>query len=290
MEPWKGEVPSGFGDPGGAAETPGERQSWSSLAANDLAPMPGIVPSLPLGLPPVNSGRSGEPPQRNTEPLTRSGEDAVLPEWIASHLDPYLDPVTPVTPELDEQREERRAVGLPGAGAGIDVRPGAPIETPFVPDPVSTPPPDRVAVVRPAGDDEDFSAWEVGAGLLGLASASALLKGRTKEADREASTPDYTLRESTVWERGVSHASRHNGNAESSPGRFDASDYVPRPFKAEPGEGCAEAPTGDEDLPEDEGTQDEETEEKERRAVDLLKQDDGAWAGGLRPTTLGVIE
>ncbi|SDJ54408.1 hypothetical protein SAMN05192558_12613 [Actinokineospora alba] len=190
-----------------------------------------------------------------------------------SPFGPSNAPVKPVSAEKVEREEP--------------VGPGTDVEKPVVKDKVTPPSENLVPVVRPNDADEDFSSWDVavGGGLLWLAAS-----GRKKdEGEQTPDTPDFALRETVGWE----HTSRHSTSlgAMEHPRGSDPYDYMPRPFVPPDGPVCSDAGLRDEPEEDPETRdEDEEQDEPERKAVDLLTQDEDVWAASPRPNALGVIE
>jgi hypothetical protein len=184
-------------------------------------------------------------------------------------------------PEREDQRAPLTGAHEPaGAGTALGVTPP------------QAPADELVAVVRP-GDDEDFSAWDVGAVAAGVPwYAVAAQRARAEDEEESPHSPDYALRETASWEHGSKHTSRHTaGLVDAEPVRAEAggSDYERRAYWPVRKRGCSGQGQPEQLLAEDEEQQEEE-EEKERRAVDLLRQEDDAWSSVPRPNAWGVIE
>ncbi|XVS67703.1 hypothetical protein ACQPYE_17115 [Actinosynnema sp. CA-299493] len=325
--PWAGvDLPSGEDPQDQAVMPPVAPQEWAATPPDpvttpsaDPVTTPVAEPTAPVGagpsLPPEVSGPPGTvapqavpPPVAVAAPAPPSAASPVvvppvvpLPVPPTAAQPPAAQPSAPPTGAQPPAAQPPAQPGPPsgragGEGAGTGARkeeallpggvlltgqepPSATVATGLVPEE----PEDVVPVVTVDGD-EDTSAWgTAGAGgLLWLSSKSAEQDG---EADAEF-TPDYALRDSAPWQHSSTTAVRpvpqhvvRSDGGHSIPRPYFPTDDVPMAGEQEPPE--------EPDVVEDEG--EEDGEEPERAAIDLLKQDERAW-GTPASRAPGVIE
>ncbi|SDM81477.1 WXG100 family type VII secretion target [Allokutzneria albata] len=259
VKPWEGKELPGLGDPQGGTDLPSEKpQDWAATAGAGGAQAPQMPMVPPMAGSPGAGAAAGNNAERSDASGLLGGEEK---PWESEEIAGVGDPHGVDAPALDA---EEWAVTEAQVSA------------------MAGPPEERVAVVCPADEDEDVSAWDVAAtsGLLWLSGAATRAPG---EREREF-TPDYALRQTSPWE--------HPAGARPLPGTpsraADAADYQLRPFDT------AGQPLCGEQAPEgwtSESTVEEEVEEeeKERTSADLLKQNENAWATPA-PKAPGVIE
>jgi hypothetical protein len=322
LEPWTGARPSGLGDPQGVTELPGKPEQWQSAQVGDSQIPGGFPGGVPPMAPPVSPSQlaanaewsdasgllegereswTGVDVPSLGEPLDVAPPAGEPERWGQSTADdvnglPVLPPAAPhgavgrepahtkASESLDDGRTEWGSAALSGEDdESAALVPAPPME-------------DRVAVVQPSGAGEDLAAWDVGAagGLLWLAAAT-----KKKEEKQVPHTPDHALRETTPWERAVSHTSAHAVRPLPVPAEDPLSHdaFQSPPEKLPDGQRCA-GDDADEDYAtevkrrraEAEAAAAEEEEEKERRSVDLLRQDGHVWSGKPKLNSSGVIE
>ncbi|MGW6449964.1 hypothetical protein [Lentzea sp. NPDC055074] len=306
---WESATPPGLGDPDGLVEHPGEREDWAPSPVDGVVvPAQGGLPGSPMMppvAPPAQNGQGaqerpdssglldGGPQPWQSAPVSGLGDPDGAAEPVPLRQNPSpvalnapgvpvvaLPPVGGLERQPSRRREEEApvVVAYQQAGPGVDVgeiTPPAPVE-------------ERVPVVRASGD-EDFSAWDVGAagGVLWFAGAAKRAEDEAED-EQPTHTPDHALRETTPWEHGSRHASRH---IPAETGEADAprpeTGYERRAYWPPQGGGCSGLIRPEEEQEEEEQQDDEE---QERRAADLLKQEDEAWSVAPRLNASGVIE
>ncbi|MFB9909022.1 WXG100 family type VII secretion target [Allokutzneria oryzae] len=258
-ESWEGAELPGMGDPQGVDAPAVDPQEWAARGEGVGAQQMPMMPMAPV-----------------SPAATNGSERSDASGLLGGETEPW-------------ESAERSGMGEP---QGVDAPAVAPQEWATTGDtvaahqvPVDSADEDRVAVVRPAGSDEDTSAWDVAAAgsLLWLTAAAS----RTREEPEPEIVTDYALRETTPWEHTSSASARPV--AEPVGRRLDASDYLPRPFDPEELPGCG-GQDGPPEEPEQVPVAEEETEEEaERTSADLLKQNEDAWSTPA-PKAPGVIE
>ncbi|MGW5645802.1 hypothetical protein ACWEV3_33895, partial [Saccharopolyspora sp. NPDC003752] len=276
----------------------GEHAAWEGVPAPGLNDLSGV------------DGPSSAPKASAVDHADGAGIPAVAampplpPTPLAVGIGPVRPEATSVRAEAETAAWERTQAPAP-VDSGDDDREGAAGGVLLTADQqVVAPLEERVAVVRPADEEEDFGAWDVAAGSGSGLLWAAWPAGQPREKDRkDPHTPDFALREITPWE----HTSNHTAarpvaaiNVAAAPRFVDGAEFLPRTdhFPAD------EPMCGDAEDVEDHEAQArraleevhqaaEETQEeaeKERTSADLLKQDDKAWAATAEPKRPGVIE
>ncbi|TDD42365.1 hypothetical protein E1288_29620 [Saccharopolyspora elongata] len=275
----------------------GERAAWEGVPAPGLNDLSGV------------DGPSSEPKAWAVEHADGAGIPAVAamppipPAPPAAGIGPVRPEATSVRPEAETAAWERTQPPAPvdsdddreGAAGGVFLAAEQQVVAPLE---------ERVAVVRPADEDEDFGAWDVAAGSGSGLPWAAWPPGQPREEDgRDPHTPDFALREITPWE----HTSNHTAarpvadiNVAAAPRFVDGAEFLPRAAQFQADEPMC---GGAEDVEDHEAQarraleevqqaaeETQEEEEKERTSADLLKQDDKAWAATAEPKRPGVIE
>ncbi|GHB68351.1 hypothetical protein GCM10010377_68960 [Streptomyces viridiviolaceus] len=271
-------------------------------------------PSTPLVAPPVllapMTGTPAAPGRRSGERPDATGASALLGASGSAWATPAARGAEPEAATLRRepasQGPEAEATGDTGGEAhGMSTAGAAPV--------VAHLPDDRVAMVNQDEEPEDVSAWN--AAGAGFAPLLLSLGGRGTAADTAegTATTRYTVSDPSVWDGGEGDAAQRAEQATGSPtadalGTGDTGFTTWRPAQRPPRTpeifpGVAEeirCGAGD-DNPDDsdpaasrhddpeEASGEDEDEDTEAKALDLLRQDVSAWGPrpGATPDSLG---